>query len=198
LLKVYVREADLDLLEETDKLFALGLGEGLEDVGDALEIVREHPVQDGAAFAGEDDVNGAAVVGIGLAGDEAVFFEGVDQACHCRPGDAGQLSERGGSGGTVFFLGALHAEEHQDGETPLADVMAGQETGHDGEDIVAGAEEVQEGVAGAGLKSGTPLGCLDEAVITGEIFEHQQRHGENTVRVRTIRGDTIRTLTIVK
>ena len=148
------REGGLDFLQKADELFALGLGEGPQDVGNALEVIGEHGVEDGAALGGEDDVDGAAVAGIGLAGD------------------AGHFGKSGGGGGAVFAVVAFHAEEHEDGEAALADVVAGKEAGNDLENVVAGAQEVEEGVTGAGLEGRASIGGPDEAVVAREVFEH--------------------------
>jgi hypothetical protein len=170
-------------LEEADELFALWLREGLKDIGYALEVVGDDFFDYGAALGGEADVDGAAVCGVGLAGYEAVFLEGVDEAGHGGARDAGVIGEGGGGGGgggggVGAGVGvAFHAEEHEDSEAALADVVAGKEAVDYGEDVVTGAKEVEEGVAGAGLKGGTELGGLDEAVEAREVLEHQEGHG---------------------
>jgi hypothetical protein len=162
-----------DALEECDEAALVGEGNAGEKGGDAVKMVAREAAHKGGPLFCEADEALAAVAGGDFALDEGVALKGVEEAGDGSAGDAGHAGEGGGGeAGGVARGGA--EEAHEDGEASVGD--AGVEEGRfDGAaEFLGGAEEVEEGLIGAGLEGGEDGGGLLEAFAAREdLWEHQ-------------------------
>jgi len=57
----------------------------------------------------------------------------------------------------------------------VGDVVAGQAAVGNREDLVAGMQQVEEGLGGRRIKVGKILGRLEEAFVARQVFEQEMR-----------------------
>ena len=114
------------------------------------------------------------------AGYEAGPFQGVDQPRHCGTCHSGAFSElRGGQRGLGPGPLAIAPKCHQHSEAALGDVVLCEVGLHHPEGFVAGAQKMQKNLGRRRIQIGKFTRGLEEALVTWQVGEHQQRHLQN-------------------
>lgn len=147
----------LDFLKELNELSAFFGGEGGHHAGDIPEILWDDAFRQGGSGLRELDQGEAAVAGNGGAQDEAVLFEGVQQAGHGGAGDSCCIGKRCRS----FRLVRVPVQLHEDGEASRAELVEGQKAAVGGKNEVGGVQEMEEGLRGLWVEVRIALGGFE-------------------------------------